>query len=1037
MIKKKKIFSRNEIIKDAKINRELTKNNECNFFHKASFSNSIFSMIQNSNRNNYDDTFSLKKSNNLNSKEQIYPIYKNRTFRNFNTKNDFREKKTNISSDSKKGNSIRIKLVKPFLLIKNKDLSLKLNQNEESKKYLRKLDIELNTLLSFEKKNQKKKKLLLSEDNRKIKTHYLLKNIKIENHNKFIQLTKSIDNKNNFMKLNNNIHINKKNDKISLKSLYSKTKQFINKNTEKNHLNQILNNMTRNVTFINQKNFTLSDKKAINLLKEEEEKYNILNLKKKENNLNKRNKNEYPPISNRYLLTETKDNIIKNKIIDFELHSTMGNLDEEINKINKLKIQENLNSLILKNFFLQKGNSHLKKFFKNNYQYFIDSIIDTKFNNYDTDFFYTQKHRLRSKKLYKINNSKRFNRKINKKNQKLFVNLFKKIGHDNIQNSLEVDLDDDTSVKSLPEVENLIYRNKVINIFDDKYAPKKIEVKNNSNLSVIYLKYDLEENIPCYENGKQITNKNLLVSIYERQKENERIQNKKNVSQASEDNLLDNNYYEKNKIYLDKLNAEIIKDILQNIEPNMNTMELNKLINNKKNENKEKLKQSINNEKKKIIKNKNNTQNSNDKNKMAFIKKPTKSYKDYKRSNTKIKFNNMKNDKYNGKNNKNAENTIDKYMDSEEDENKDLNDILKNEEDDINYELLINEDKNNNEEIKRIKKTKFKKHVEKAILHAVLFLKQKNIKIDDKKILLNLLRNNNFRKSIDYIKSKSIQNIELAQNLGIIYCSKVADEDIIDFYYRIFNDKTTPYHKVFSNEEEYLKNTNWKDLSQFKYCESVSKLLENEQKKEKQKLLKKLAEINKKMISDLKKQDLKYEEEARKRQMTLIKKKKERKKSIEDRIKKGLCYGLFKDIEVDHKKAVINELTLTNELKYQIKMANDDESRERFKYLLDQIRQLKKLDVNSYINSILDNYNIYKGEINDLIKAKEMEERINKFKNNLCSQREKYISKRNIMNKKFCVKDCTFQSSMIDIENSNYIHNIKNKGSDFEDDESF
>ena len=1034
MIKKKKIFSRNEIIKYSKINQELAKNNEYNFFHKTTISNSIFSMIQNSNRNNYDNTFSLKKSNNQNSKDPIYPLYKNNTFRNFNTKNDFREKNNNISSHLKKGNYIKIKLVKPFLSIKNKDLSLKLNQNEESKKYLRKLDLELNNLLSSGKKNQKKKQPFLSEDNRKIRTHYLLKNINIENHNKLIQLTKSIDKKNNFIKLNNNIHINKSNDKISLKSLYSKTKQFVSKSTGKNNLNQILNNMTRNVTFLNQKNYTISDKKTINLLKEEEEKYNILNMKLNEKNLNKRNKDEYPPISNRYLLTETKDNLFKNKIINFELHSAMGNLEEEINKMNKLKVQGNLNSLILKNFFLKKGNSHLRKFFKNNYQYFIDSIIDSKLDNYDSEFFYTQKHKHRSKKSFKNNKKKRFNRKINKKNRKLFANLFKKLGHDNIQNNLEVDLNDDTSVKSLPEVENLTYKNKVINIFDEKYAPKKIEVKNNSNLSVVYLKFDEEENVPCYENGKQIKDENILVNIYEKQKENERIQNKKNISQASD--ISDNEYYEKNKLYLDKLNAEIIKDILQNIEPDMNANDLNKLINRKKNENKDKLKQSINNENQ-DFKNKNNIENPNNKNKIPFIKKPTKSYKDYKRANTKKKLNNMINSKYKGKNNKKSENTIDKYMDSEDDENNELNDILNSDDDGINYDLLMNENKDDIEEIKRIKKAKFKKQVEKAILHTVLFLKQNDIKIDDKKILLNLLRNNNFKKSIDYIKSKSIQNIELAQNLGIIASSKVADEDIIDFYFKIFNDKTTPYNKVFSNEEEYLKNINWQDLSQFKYCKSVSKLIENEQKKAKQKLLKKLAEINKKMISDLKKQDLKYEEEARKRQMTLKKTKIERKKSTEDRIKKGLCYGLFKDIEVDHKKAVINELTLTNELKYQIKMASDDESRERFKYLLNQIQQLKKLDVNSYINSILDNYNIYKGEINDLIRAKEMEERINKFKNNLCSQREKYISKRNIMNNKFCVKDCTFQSSMIDIENSNYIHNTKNKESDFEDDDSF
>lgn len=320
----------------------------------------------------------------------------------------------------------------------------------------------------------------------------------------------------------------------------------------------------------------------------------------------------------------------------------------------------------------------------------------------------------------------------------------------------------------------------------------------------------------------------------------------------------------------------------------------------------------------------------------------------------------------------------------------------------------------------QIKITKLKNQIEKAALHAVLFLKQKSQQIDDKKTFKKLLKNKNFKRGITYIKSKIEKNKDIAKNIGIITNSKESIEDnIIDYYYKMFTNEVTPYHKVLSGTESYLRKINWQNISQFKNYKSVFSLLKKEEQKERNKKLKKLSLINKQMISDLKRQQLKYEEE-KKKQMLIKEKELEKKRKKIGKAKIGFCYGLFKqEEEEDRKIAIINEISLTNELNYQIRMAKDDDNRERFKYLLEQIHNLKKLDENEYINSIKENYNNLKGEIKDLVHAKEMEERINKFIKNLILQREKNTKNKTKLENQFSVKDCIFQTSVIDISNTN------------------
>ena len=353
------------------------------------------------------------------------------------------------------------------------------------------------------------------------------------------------------------------------------------------------------------------------------------------------------------------------------------------------------------------------------------------------------------------------------------------------------------------------------------------------------------------------------------------------------------------------------------------------------------------------------------------------------------------------------------YLDGEE-ENKELKEFLNSDEDScLNNSITERnkeEDKNNKE------KDKFKKDIDKALLYLVLFLKQKNIQIKNKEILYKLLNNINFKNGIEYLKSKINKNKKEAENLGIISSKKnITNGNIINYLYKIFMDKNSPYHIIFENSEDYIQNVNWNNLQHFKNYKNIYSLIENEEKIEKQRKLKKLAAYNKQIISELRNEELKLEEKRKKQK---IKRKKEiKRKKIENK-GKGLSYDVFKDIYENDKDAALNELALTNELKYQIKMADDDDSKERFKYLYNQIEKLKNYDIKEYINSIKEDFNNYKGEIQDLIHVKDMEQRINNFVNCLSSEREINILSRNKMKNKFSIKDGIFESSLINCEDN-------------------
>ena len=113
----------------------------------------------------------------------------------------------------------------------------------------------------------------------------------------------------------------------------------------------------------------------------------------------------------------------------------------------------------------------------------------------------------------------------------------------------------------------------------------------------------------------------------------------------------------------------------------------------------------------------------------------------------------------------------------------------------------------------------------------------------------------------------------------------------------------------------------------------------------------------------------------------------------------------------EKKLLMLNEINLTNELKYQISISNDKESREKFKNLLNKIEALRNLDTNEYVRNLKNNYEMYREEVNEIIKAKEIEERLNGFVDSLNYQRNNLKDKHKYIMSLLSIKDNKFLST--------------------------
>ena len=114
--------------------------------------------------------------------------------------------------------------------------------------------------------------------------------------------------------------------------------------------------------------------------------------------------------------------------------------------------------------------------------------------------------------------------------------------------------------------------------------------------------------------------------------------------------------------------------------------------------------------------------------------------------------------------------------------------------------------------------------------------------------------------------------------------------------------------------------------------------------------------------------------------------------------------------EKEKLKILVNEMALSNELRFHIQETNNKELREKFQTILSQIESYQNLNMAEYVEAIKNNYLSLKEEMNKIISDKEMEDRINGFVSNLDIERNVVESKWNYFNNKLNIIDNKFRS---------------------------
>ena len=133
--------------------------------------------------------------------------------------------------------------------------------------------------------------------------------------------------------------------------------------------------------------------------------------------------------------------------------------------------------------------------------------------------------------------------------------------------------------------------------------------------------------------------------------------------------------------------------------------------------------------------------------------------------------------------------------------------------------------------------------------------------------------------------------------------------------------------------------------------------------------------------------------------------------------REGLKYITNDDI----KTAKIKELKIIENIKYKIQNEITEEGKQMYMELLEQINQLKNMDINSYILSLCKIDSPFQDEIDNIVNTKDIESRLNSFIDKLNYDREKYKARRELLSKNIKIKDYMFKSQLNFKPNDFYI----------------
>ena len=998
----------------------------------------------NSNNNNnhiYDyNNYNEKKFNvtnyfNLN-KNKNFNIYKTATI----YKSNKNINKTKINRKIKKNASQKIfnNISRKILVLSQKNSLISeeniINLIPNEKKVL-----DSNYSTNYLKNNKSTKKLSnktnrrnISEDDKKNVILYPLLSEFALNYNKQIKLNENITNS------------NLKTPSISIKLNKSKSGKNIDQNNDENKKNSnefylipdkfIINknNKTNNYDEINSKFKML---KAAN----EEDKY--LNINENNNEL----KSNYNKYFENYDSNDNIDNYVEKSSNKYQNYFNLNGINNynfksniyfnNNNIINQNTIENSINNssnlqnmLITKNNFLGNSTKTYEKdlYIKNNFNF-------NEFKTINNERFIKNSQKYRKD----IGNSDIAGYLLN------FVNsgnlIYNMSQENNFENNLFLEIEKSKQIQQLDQQgENGQNLNQEKDINLTKNSNLKFKEKNNSiesqkndvpmniklksahkylNLKLSKRKRRDDEIRHKYlkktkktKNDKYFTDKtrndksNLVALTKSKDSEKEKSKSKNNISENDYNKISKNNVSSKKVLFSD---SEIHKNKIIENDDNIND---NRDKEEKAQKKMKKLKSknysslNINNDD-----NDNNEKNNKSKSKrMNLIKSPKKNLKTKSHnSNNKLSSNDSNNSsKINDKelnlevkkeNEENEyeeeENEIDEYGDKH-------NNLLKKKlgkSKRIYYnELSFLEDKNLDikEKLRLIKIYK-----DKAIMNLYLIVKQI---LEEKKdltlcmeTLIKFLLIKSYKKYINIMKLLTVKG-RILSGLDNITTNTidVKQEEIIKYIYRLFSDESSPYNLLgkpkiqnsISSSSSFLKKHNLGKLSQKKYKIMNEMRIQNSPKRKK--VIKESKKIN--LLSKLKKgYDGNMEQ-------------------------KNFHQFIYEEISPDKQKQnfFTQKINLTNELKYQIEITQNQEGKNRFKVLLDQIESLKNESVKDYIKILRDNYDLYKREILELIKTREKEERINNFLLDLFENRDIISKRKVILEEMLHMEDNKFESSM-------------------------
>ena len=929
------------------------------------------------------DICSKTTNNNFSGKKILlskYP-YMNKNQKSRNEKN----LNNNINNEHK-----TFQINTTFFEKNNVQKYMNINQREY---FVTKIEKELTDLLNKEK-NDKIENFNDNNKNRYNNSYYSLINnkqtrMKIYNG----KLFKDIKD-NNIIKENDNKLSNIKKEK---KNLYN---QYLNSNLIK-----------RKVLFIDRNNNTITNDNTITLLKDEKD---LLLEKFMINKDDTGNKINLPLLQNDNKFTNNNKNFLtefNNKLIN----QNTGNEQEKSGSLSKL-IKDKFSMHNYKNMKISLTtkeyayyNPNLQNNETKNDETFDNFNINIGQNKINNIFIQTKQKRARTRNqkrksdlfsdLFGVIQAKTIGPKINKNKSK---NKNKKIEIKNKEKEKEKEKIN-TKGKDKKYNKKMKYNklssqpNIIISIYRKLLKNKEKEIKNILNkpitlkdkgkkLTVTLVEKD-NKILPVDEKGEEIKHPKLLIDLYQQIKsmlniEKEKLFLKKRRLSYNPLMLFKNPI--KIAITQNKNNSSLSSIISESISKEESVIKLNESINIKQeNEKKEKT-----DKKEKPI--------------LLINKSPFKKRKSNLFGENKISLKHIKSqiskDKIGDKQIKSKRQSI-----SKEEKNKnDTNEFIYKEEDDFikdfNFEFDSSEDENSNANIQKLMRQNRKK-INKYLFEIFQYIaKIANIENFKKEDLTKLLIDKDFRNTFRLLKEQIIRQRELVRDSldpeGKDKKKKIyiKDMEIINYLYKYITDKNSLFYK------------------------SIYKRIKKEQKEEEEKLNK---ENNYEKMFDMLRKSSKDEVKSRQYSLYTRNRKgyaednnKKRKFESKKFFKKKINRVDLEFISQDEKKRLImGEINLTNEIRYQISISHDKESKEKFKNLLNKIESLRNLSGDEYVKSLKKNFLMFKDEAEDILKAKEIEERLNGFINDLNDQRNNLKDKQRFIMSLLLIKDNKFLSS--------------------------